>query len=64
MFAHLLTQMTILLHSSQGIGTAIEKSLAALDVMQTSLIASALATNQTWPYVTIQKFASLATKVR
>lgn len=48
----------------EAIGSSIEDSLGAMDTFATSIVSSARATNQTWPFVTIPDFAIRASKVR
>lgn len=52
------------LHSPQGVGKSLERTLAALDTFQTTLVSSAHASNQTWPFVTTPDYAVRATKTR
>jgi hypothetical protein len=48
----------------ESIGTKVESTFAALDVLATSIVSHASSTNQTWPNVTIADFAVRAAKTR
>jgi len=48
----------------QSIGTSLDLTLEGLDALTVSMVSSAKATNQVWPYVTIPDFAVKAEKIR
>lgn len=48
----------------EAIGSGIENTFGALDIMATMMISYARSENQTWPFVTLPNFANHASKIR